>query len=60
MTNQQIFDYIGLSAEQIRMVTKSVPRRSEPIVIETPAEKRPRCVICGQPVGKWSCRPKYS
>jgi hypothetical protein len=56
MTNEQIFDAVGLNADQIRaLTTGAAPAR--PVIVRMPEEiTRPICKVCGRPVGLKTCR----
>jgi hypothetical protein len=51
-----IFDKIGLSADQIRALTRGT---SGPAIrTKDPADRpRPHCLVCGQRINKYNCKP---
>jgi hypothetical protein len=51
-----IFDKIGLSAEQIRALTRGT---SGPAIRTADPTDRPRvrCLVCGQRINKYNCKP---
>jgi len=56
VTLEQIFADVGLTADQIRAVTAHVPIANEPPkIIEMPQTNRPKCLVCGRPIGLRTC-----
>jgi hypothetical protein len=52
-----LFTMVGLNVDQIRAATAGASRPVIPRVVVTPESNRPTCLVCGRPVGKWSCWP---
>jgi hypothetical protein len=57
MTNEQIFELIGMNADQIRAVTTAQP--IEPVAILKDETTRPICKVCGHVIGKYTCKQDW-
>jgi len=58
MTLEQIFAFVELNAAQIRAVATGAVVPTAPLrIVQRPEEKRPRCLVCGNPIGLRTCRP---
>jgi hypothetical protein len=57
MTNEQIFELVGLNPDQIRAVAAGLPAPAAVHVTLPPNVQRPICKACGRPVGLRTCVP---